>query len=526
MRLARMLLGVSIVVSSLVGAVMKSSAVSIARLPLSDSIFEKKEGGVSFAIKGSGISWYQYAGHNSWKTHGKPNSNWTFFENKHKVRYQISRKKKRGVGIGSKVSPIDFGHTVGNGADGWNRMFDDIKLMKEQGLNSWRFDLPWADLNPVQGEWNEEAFKLFDRYIDALLENDIKPMITLYHWVHPMWFSRLGGWEKEENIEHFVRFAQEAFKRFGHKVQLWCTMNEPTVISACGYVLGTHAPAGQAQYAGPVLWHLLKAHCETYKALKLMPHGQESKIGIVHQMLRFQQKRFQVGAASFMNFIFGHDTVFNFFKTGDFEYVPTWSNMLGAVRWVVPVRPFAMKPIRKTYADAPYCNDYIGLNFYSRVILKPQPAPAKGRPMTDMDYCTWPEALYEALHEMNQLGKPIYITENGIPDAKDDRREKWIIGYANAAYKALQEGVNLIGFYYWSLVDNFEWNMGHTKKFGLYEVNTLSQDPAKKGRRLRKGGEAYRDYVHVALPVCEDPQKRAQSAFAPPKARRWAQKAE
>lgn len=479
-------------------AKMKNESISIPTLKITNAIFEKQKDGVSFPIKGSGISWYQYAGHKQWKQFGKPKSNWTWFEKHHKVRFLIDRTKEPNKFL-RPASPIDYGHTVGNAADGWNRMFDDIERMKELGLNSWRFDVPWTDLNPVKGKWNEEAFALFDRYIDALIANDIQPMITFYHWVHPIWFQKLGGWEKEENIFHFVTFCKEVFGRFGHKVQLWCTINEPTVVSACGYVLGTHAHGhGGMAHAGTVLGHLLKAHCLVYKALKQMPHGVCSNIGIVHQMLRFQSVSWIKASnpiASLMNFIFGHDVVFHFFKTGQFAYDP--SDVWALKSWM-GINPMQLKAVRYTIEDAPGCNDFIGLNFYSRVPMSLfGPTSIEGRPMTDMQYPMWPEALYEAIHEISVLGKPIYITENGISDAQDQHRENWIIGYTNAAHKARKEGIDLAGFYYWSLVDNFEWNMGHVKKFGLYEVDTLTRDPRKKERRLRKGSHAYRDYVKI-----------------------------
>jgi beta-glucosidase len=129
----------------------------------------------------------------------------------------------------------------------------------------------------------------------------------------------------------------------------------------------------------------------------------------------------------------------------------------------------------------------------------PAPTAPEGTEMTDMTmWAIRPQSLYDAIKEISVLHIPIFITENGICDAKDDRREKWIIGYSNALQKAIQDGYNVQAYCYWSLLDNFEWNMGHNKKFGLYAVDTLSADPYKKERRLREGAKAYRDYVKVS----------------------------
>jgi beta-glucosidase len=490
-------------------------------LPLSAKhhFFEKKPDGVAFPrgfLKGVASSCYQNGGHNYWKSLGyAPKSNWTWFENEFKAYFVVDREREGGFSYSfQKSSPINRGEKVGIAADTWNRMFDDIALIKELGCNVHRFDIPWTDFNPEKGVWNEEAFELFDKYIDALLENDIEPMVTLYHWVHPLWFQDLGGWEKEENIQYFVKYSEEVFKRFGHKVKYWCTINEPTVVSACGYILGTHAPGKKDHFvmirpfvknfflpsfthnyhlAGTVLGNLLKAHVEAYKKMKSMPNGDTAMIALIHQMAYFKP-HLKTGLSGFIlnpisqsltlefNKYFAHKTVMQFLKTGRFEYeVPGYESI--------------------TFTDkrAPKSNDFIGLNFYADMLFEPTPTCEPGEEMTDMTmWAIRPQSMYEAIQEMATLNLPIIITENGICDAQDNRREKWIIGYSNAVAQAIADGYDVRGYCYWSLLDNYEWNMGHNKKFGLYEVDTLCGDCTKKSRRLREGSKAYRDYVKIA----------------------------
>lgn len=305
---------------------------------------------------------------------------------------------------------------------------------------------------------------------------------------------------------------QEVFKRFGHKVSYWCTINEPTIISVCGYILGTHAPGKKDQafilrpflnsfllspfdqnyaLAGTVLGNLFKAHIEAYSAIKDLPYGNKAQVSIVHQVAQFKAKQ-KIGLLGLLNPIsqnlanqfnknFAHETFMNFFKTGHFKYV-------------VP----GQEPIRFYDSRAMNSLDFIGLNFYADVSFGPTPECKDSEEMTDMTiWAIRPQAMYRAIKEIVTLNVPIIITENGICDAKDDRREKFIISYSNAIKQALNDGYDIRGYCYWSLLDNYEWNMGHNKKFGLYAVDTLSNNSDQKSRILRKGAEAYRDYVHV-----------------------------
>jgi beta-glucosidase len=244
--------------------------------------------------------------------------------------------------------------------------------------------------------------------------------------------------------------------------------------------------------AGIVLGNLFKAHIEAYQAIKLMPYGQRAQLSIVHQVAQFDAK-VKTGISSALNPLsrmiayqfnknFCHETFMRFFTTGNFKYE-------------VP----GEEPVEFIDLRARNSLDFIGLNFYADMTFGPAPECHDHEEKTDMAmWAIRPHSLYKTIKEMAALRVPIIITENGICDAKDDRREKWIISYNNAVKQAIDEGYDVRGYCYWSLLDNFEWNMGHNKKFGLYAVDTLSNDPAQKERTLRKGAYAYRDYVRVA----------------------------
>lgn len=438
--------------------------------------------------KGVANSAYQAGGHNLvWhKNSTSFLSNWHYFENQ---SYRFSAKNP----LPFKRSPIDRGQKVGNSVDFWNQAIEDIKLIKELKCTSYRFSIEWSELEQTQGVWNEEAFAFYDKLIEELLKNNIEPMVTLYHWVHPFWFHQKGGFEKAENIPYFVTYCKKVFERFGSKVKLWCTINEPTIIAGCGYIMARHAPGYSFQFglAGEVLKNLFNAHVEVYKALKAMPHGKEVQIGIVHQMLQFEgfdpehdtcaivrfcHSLIGGSVAKAMNFIFAHKVFMEFFKTGKFSYTVPFP-------WSVSVQTFN--------PDAPSSNDFIGLNFYSRVAVgMTGPTCQNHEYMTDMPYAGRPETLYDAIKEIATLKRPIYITENGAPDGLDKNRSHFIINYIKFVKQALEEGFDVRGYYYWTLMDNFEWDNGYDQFFGLYHVDRKTQK-----RTLRPGSHYYRDHV-------------------------------
>ncbi len=425
--------------------------------------------------KGVGLSAYQNGGHITGE------SNWSAFENKF---VRINAKGVWGPAIKNN-------ETVGAAAGFWDHAIEDVQLIKELGCNAFRFSIEWADVEPVPGEFNESVLQYYDQLIDELLRNNISPMITLYHFVHPKWFDAMGGFEKEENSALFIRYCQKVFERFGSKVRFWCTINEPTVVAACGYVLGIHPPGKCLKFtkSGTVLRNLLNAHVAVYHTLKAMPEGQKAQIGIVHQLLQAEsfdpkhapnwlvgllRKWSAAPIAKFLNFSFAHKIVKRFLKTGEFEYR----------------MPGLGVNIKDTNPDAPNSYDFIGLNYYSKVILGPNPTCYPGQQMTDMDYPMYPESIYDAIVEMADLGKPIYITENGLADADDSRRAEFIKHYLGQVRRAIDDGYDVRGYYYWTLMDNFEWNDGFDMKFGLFHVDfeTLK-------RTLRDGAKVYRDLI-------------------------------
>jgi beta-glucosidase len=388
--------------------------------------------------------------------------------------------------------------------DGWNRAKDDVKLMKDLGVNSYRFSLAWNKIEPEHGKVNEDALKHYDDLINELKTNNIEPMITLHHFTHPQWFEQLGAFEKEENIKYFVEFSKLVFNRYRNRVKFWVTLNEPNVFVTSAY-FNTVFPPGKSdsKLGGEVLKNMLKAHVLVYKALKAVirpssvvisdktegqmtnDQGQNIQIGLAVSIFQFEPyRRWHLGdwaIARSSDAIF-NETILGFFRDGTMNFnVPLDTNFV------------------YTDSDAPNTLDFIGVNYYSHFAYKfdfdfkkaTQSLAVEGEEMTDMPYTIYTEGIYRAIRDVSTLKKPIIITENGIADAKDDRRGKYIKQNLYAVSKAIKDGYDVRGYYYWSLMDNFEWAEGYTQKFGLYEVDLQTQE-----RKLREGSKAFIEIIN------------------------------
>ncbi len=380
---------------------------------------------------------------------------------------------------------IKKGQHSNNSCDHFNRYREDIKLMKELGVNAYRFSVEWSMIEPQEGVFDEKVIKHYQDLLDELNSQNITPMVTLHHFTIPKWFEDKGGFEKEENIEYFVRFSEEVFYSLSSRAQIWCTINEPAVYSFCGYVYGTFPPGvTNIDLAGRVLQNLMKAHVAVYNALKNMPNGKEAKIGLVHNLLKFEafNKHNPVEAIS-AHYVSNITTnaVMNFLEKGEYKfYVPFTANV-----------SFEDKEILSSL-------DFIGLNYYSHPLLKmnfslSEPLVSSCHEeeiMADVPYRLYPQGIYEAVKECSKLNVPIYITENGIADKNDDRRKEYIKRYLFALSQAIEDGYDVRGYFYWTLMDNFEWDEGTLIKFGLYSV-----DPLTKERKLKDGAHSYIDII-------------------------------
>ncbi len=370
-------------------------------------------------------------------------------------------------------------------SDHWNRYPDDIKLMKQLGVNHYRFSIEWSKIEPRKGVFDYKIIEHYRNICDSLKKNNITPVITLHHFTHPIWFEELGAFEKKENLDYFINFCEYAFANLKDLVPIWCTINEPSVFVAQGYFNGVFPPGKKDPIlAATVMENLLNAHTRVYWHLKGLDGGNEAKIGLVKNIFQFDPlRRWHILDWAFSNVlsdVYTHSAL-KFLKTGKSTfYLPGMvkkdffnDNAIGAI-------------------------DFIGLNYYSRLHVKSQlsfsePFVFNKREkdiQTDMDYAIYPEGFYKALHTVSALDKPIYVTENGVADRGDNIRKIFINRYLYALNRALKDKLDIRGYFYWSLMDNFEWAEGYAMKFGLYKVNFETQE-----RTLRESSKSFINMV-------------------------------
>lgn len=393
-----------------------------------------------------------------------PHSNWAHFE-----------EKNKGFGRHKDRSEYSINH--------WDDYKKDIELMKKMKLNSFRFSLDWSSIEPKQGEINQEALEHYHNLSDALIAAGITPMATLHHFTHPQWFDDLGGFEKEENIVHLVNFSKLVFKQYSSKIPLWCTINEPAIYPFSGYLIGIHSPGKSMGSDGirkcvTVLKNILEAHVQIYEALKVLPGGQEAQIGIVHNVLKFTPRYSWEPVESLLSSFFTtitNDLAMQFFKDGTFDY----NSML------------LFTSINHKNPRAPHSFDFFGLNYYATVVAGFNRENIFGATkfphqiMGDMDLPLDPQGFAQALEDVAQFGKPIYVTENGVADDTDVRRRIVLDEYLTVIKNKIASGIDIRGYYHWTLIDNYEWHNGFDPKFGLCSADRI----------IRASGHKYREFI-------------------------------
>jgi beta-glucosidase len=381
---------------------------------------------------------------------------------------------------------IARGEKSGRAVDHWNRVGEDIALMKALGANAHRFSIEWSRLEPTDGRWDEEAFAHYVDELQRLRDARIVPMVTLLHFTLPAWLADHGGLLAPEFPERFGRFAAEAAKRLGPYVELWCTINEPNVQAYLGYVEAIWPP-GKKSRAEMVQAQagLLRAHAAAATALRAGDPG--SRVGIaLHTIVFDPAARWSLpdwiaarAARDSFNWAF-HDAI-----------------QAGRVRFEAPGFPSLDEPLPSLKGSV----DYVGINYYTRNVVRFAPgAPAMVRvtegpgTRTDTGWEIYPEGLYRILREAHARYRlPIHVTENGIADAAGTKRAGYIRSHVHAVARAVAEGVPVRGYFYWSLMDNFEWAQGFSPRFGLYRVDYTTLE-----RTLAPGAEAFTDVMRAS----------------------------
>ena len=383
--------------------------------------------------------------------------------------------------------------------DFYHRYPEDIALMRDLGLDAFRFSIAWPRIVPDgRGRVNEAGLDFYDRLVDELLDQGIQPFPTLYHWDLPQPLEDAGGWPARATAEAFVDYVEVVAARLSDRVTHWTTHNEPWVAAWLGYGSGEHAP-GRTSPADALAaaHHLLLSH--GWAAEVLRRASADAKVGIALVFVPAYPASDSEGDRLAARHGDG------FFNRWFLDPLYRSNYPADILDYFVPATPPIVDGDLETIA-APL--DFLGLNYYSRQVLREN--PAGGRPLhervpdaayTDMGWEIYPDGLFDGLLRIRDEYDPpaVYITENGAAfadhldhagEVQDPERQAYIAGHLSAISKAIDAGVPVQGYFLWSLLDNFEWAHGYSKRFGIVFVDypTLERVPKASYRW-------YRDFV-------------------------------
>ncbi|MEB3102776.1 GH1 family beta-glucosidase [Ferviditalea candida] len=383
------------------------------------------------------------------------------------------------------------GHTGDVACDSYHRLDEDIALLKELGVRAYRFSIAWPRILPEgRGDVNEKGLEYYHKLVNRLLVNDIEPYCTLYHWDLPQKLQELGGWNSRETVDAFVEYAEAVFGSLGNKIGKWFTINEPWCVSFLSHYLGEHAPGlRDFQLALNVSHHVLLAHGRVVKRFR--ERGLAGEIGIVPNVEWFEPysaKEQDVEACARRNGHFNQWFLDPVLKGRYPGYMLQWYEKLG---YTVPIQQGDMDEISQPI-------DFLGINYYSGGVgkhaeqanlLKFEPVDT-GFSKTDIYWNIFPEGFYRVLSWIDrEYGKiPIYITENGAcfygefdgERNRDAQRIDYLKKHMIQLHRSIESGVNIRGYFVWSLMDNFEWAYGYSKPFGLVHVDFDTLNRTKK----------------------------------------------
>ncbi len=322
----------------------------------------------------------------------------------------------------------------------------DIRLLASVGLNAYRFSVEWARLQPHPDSWDHGHLRRYVHMAHLCRENGVTPLVTLNHFTLPAWLARRGGWLSREAPAAFAAYAARVVAAMGDAVGLYATVNEPIILALQAYLEGLWPP-GQRRLATAVAVarQLARAHRVAYSAVRTV--RPQAAVGAVKQMVHFR---------------------------------PLRPHALGDSLLTQAVRRSFNEAWLDSVADV---LDWIGVNYYTVMHCGWQ----QGRPVrsesrqalrarTDMGWEVHPAGLHRVLHSLARFGRPIYITENGIATADDEWRCRFLRAHLRQAARAIADGLDLRGYFHWSLLDNFEWAQGYRMRFGLVEVDRATQE--------------------------------------------------
>lgn len=386
-----------------------------------------------------------------------------------------------------RLGRIRSGDRNRDACDWWRESRRDLDLCRELGLNAIRISVDWGRLEPAEGRWSRDAVHRYRSLLDEIRRAGMHCFVTLHHFTHPQWFEEQGAFLGRVSAERFAVHAERVVTEFGDLCSDWLTFNEPNVYSAFGYIFGEFPPGHRSRMrdCAMVMCNIHRAHALAYDRI----HGLQSDatVGIATNWVDFEPATHS-GADRVLAFLY--DAAFN---RSSFQLLSGGS------------LPMPFKSLGTEVPEAIGKIDFVGLNVYNRLhvsapwdtasrktggIFVPADVP-QGDHGVELPYGeAYPDAIVSAAREYARLGVPLYVMENGVPD-RSDRLRPWVLVQSiERVHRLIESGLDIRGYFHWSLVDNFEWNEGWTLRFGLYEL-----DPRTQERTARSSAKLFGDII-------------------------------
>ncbi|HMP67435.1 MAG TPA: glycoside hydrolase family 1 protein [Candidatus Paceibacterota bacterium] len=387
---------------------------------------------------------------------GGQNNDWSVWEKK--VAKKLAKNSKKSFKknpnwqkFQSEAENPD-NYISGQACDSWNKFEEDFNIIQFLGLKAYRFSIEWSRIEPEEGKFDEQAIARYKKMITSLRARKIEPFVTLWHWTLPIWLAEKGGTTAIDFPEKFANYAEKLAESFGSEVKFWVTLNEPEIQSSHAYMKGLWPPQKKSILLTiAAIKNLISAHKMAFAVIKRQ--NKDAQIGVAKHQVAFEMARPTIWNKILKKIA---DKIWNFYFLDEISEH----------------------------------QDFIGLNHYNRNVINGWYGKNPKKVQTDFGWEFYPESIYQCLVELRKYNKPVYITENGLADAHDDLREEFIRRSLVAIHNAISVGIDVRGYFYWSLLDNFEWDKGYWLKFGLVAVDRETTE-----RKVRDSAYVYKDIV-------------------------------
>ena len=361
-------------------------------------------------------------------------NDWTEWEKTNAQRLADEAKRERQKWQQEKFPEMfnPQNYISGQACDHYNRFEQDFDIAKQLGQNAHRFSIEWSRIEPEEGKFSEKEIEHYRQVIKALKERGLEPFVTLWHWSLPIWLAKKGGVKNKDFPKHFELYVKKIVEALGREVKYWLTINEPEIYALNSYYRARWTPQKKGIFNFYFsMRSLMKAHKRAYRAIKKITPL--SMVGVVCNLSDFKSSEGVVNAI--LKIIFER----------------FWNH-----RFLERVR---------------HQLDFIGLNFYFHNRIDYGLNKNKNEIISDAGWDTHPEGIENVLMSLKRYDRPVYITESGMADKEDKNRGWFIRETIGAVSRAISGGVNVQGYFHWSLMDNFEWDKGFWPRFGLVEVD-------------------------------------------------------